>query len=60
LLSAEIQNRDTFIAKIENILNVWVHEQIWCHVPLSLRKAEAKALSLKTLQKIIAKVPAFK
>jgi hypothetical protein len=28
LLSAEIQNRDTFIAKIENILNVWVHEQI--------------------------------
>jgi hypothetical protein len=39
---------------MENILNIWVYEQIWCHVPLSLRKFEAKASSLKTSQGILS------
>jgi hypothetical protein len=50
LLSTVIQKRDRFIAKTENILNVWVHEEIWCHMPLSLRMFEAKASSFKTSQ----------
>jgi hypothetical protein len=40
---------DRLIAEMGNILIVWVQDQFWHHVPLSLRKSQAKALSFRFL-----------
>jgi IS30 family transposase len=46
VLTEVIRKRDSLIANLEKLLNVWIHDQISQNIPLSTGIIQAKALNL--------------